>query len=79
MGHDVRDLVGTNGSGLHLAKFEFGFFGFDLLEEESSLNIIENTEILTSLFDGNDVHDTGRETVVFSLFVVHLNLIFFVV
>ena len=78
VGDDVGDLVGTEGSGLHSAELEGSFLWVDFGWEVSSLGVIENSEKVTTLFDGDDIHKSTGEPVVPSDFVVNLDKTFLI-
>jgi hypothetical protein len=45
---------------LDLAKLVVGLLGLDSVDGESSLSVENEAEVLASLLDGDDVHETGR-------------------
>jgi len=72
---DGSSIVETNGGdslvskidSLNLAELELGLLGGDLLDGESSLHVIQQSEVSISNFvDGDDVHESSREGVVSS-------------
>jgi len=71
MGDDVWDRVFADALLLDLAEFELGFLLGDLDGGEASLNIVEDSEVLSGLGDGDDVHETEGESVVSADLVVH--------
>lgn len=38
-----------------------GFFRRDAMDGETTLNIVDQTEVFTSLFDGDHIHETSWE------------------
>lgn len=54
--HGVWDLVGTDLDLDDLQELLVDFLVLELQEGESSLLIVENSELVTSLWDGNDVY-----------------------
>ena len=54
IGHNVWDLVGTDFLSLDFAELKFGFFGLQGLEHELALGVIEDSEVLAGLLDGDD-------------------------
>jgi len=42
------------------AQLVFSFFGSDLMEDEATLDIVQDSEIVICLFDGQDIHEAGR-------------------
>ena len=77
MGYNVGDLIGAYWSALDLAKFELGFLWFNFLEDESSLDVVKDSEVFFGFFNSDDIHETGGVTVVFSGLVVNLLLKFY--
>jgi hypothetical protein len=71
MGDDVWDRVFANAFLLDLAELELGFLLGDLNGGEASLNIVEDSEVLSGLGDGDDVHESEGESVVSTDLVVH--------
>lgn len=71
MGDNVRDRVFANALSLDLAELELGFLLGDLNGGEASLNIVEDSEVLSGLGDGDDVHESEGESVVSADLVVH--------
>jgi hypothetical protein len=56
------------------AQFEFGLFGvLDLVKNEAALGIVEETEFLGGLVNGDNVHETGRVVEVCANFAVNFN------
>jgi hypothetical protein len=44
---------------LDFAKLVFGLFGLDSVNGEAALGVVDQTEVLASLLDANDIHETG--------------------
>jgi hypothetical protein len=55
VGGDVRNTLGTNEDLLDLAKLVLGFLIGDAVDSEATFNVIDETEVLTSLFNGNNI------------------------
>ena len=60
------------------AEFESGLLGINSMGLESTFNIMENSEMLVGLLDGDNVHLTKWESVVSSDLSVNLNQSFFI-
>lgn len=60
------------------AEFESGLLGINSMGLESTFNIMENSEMLVGLLDGDNVHLTKWESVVSSDLTVNLNQSFFI-
>lgn len=71
VGDNVGDGVLTDALLLDLAEFELRLGLRDLDSLESSLNVVEDSEGLSGLGDGNDVHEAEGESVVSADLVVH--------
>jgi hypothetical protein len=52
---DVRDTLGTNKDLLDLTKLVLGFFISDAVNSKATFNVIDETEVLTSLFNRNNI------------------------
>lgn len=59
VGDNVWDLVLTNALTLDLAKLEASFLGLNSVGLETSLDVVEHTEVLTGLVDGNNILETN--------------------
>ena len=70
IGHNVWDLVGTDFLSLDFAELKFGFFGLQGLEDELALGVVEDSEVLAGLLDGDDVHYSSWEGGVSSNFPI---------
>lgn len=75
MGNDIWNLVLSKALSLNFAEFEGGFFGVNSDGLESAFDVVKNTEVLASLGDGDDVHETGGEFMVSSDTVVDLDVL----
>lgn len=71
---DVWVSVWSEGLLDDLDQLELGFFWGDGLGVESSLDVIEDSESVVRLIDGNDVHDSQWVSVVSSDLSVNLDL-----
>ena len=78
VGDNVWDLVLAHGLALHAAKLEGGFFGIDLVSLVPSLDVVENSEVLTGFLNGDNVHNSERESGVSSDFAIDLDQAFLV-
>jgi hypothetical protein len=74
MGYNKWHLVGTHWLFLDLAKLERTLFLVDFVGLVSTLDIVEDSEELASLFNADDVHNTEREPGVSPDFVVDLDI-----
>jgi len=79
VGDNVGDLVGSDGLLGDLAKLVLGFFLSDVSEDESSLNVVENSEKFTSLLNADDIHQTSGESGVLSDLTIDGNIAFLVI
>lgn len=71
MGDDVWDRVFADALLVDLAEFELGLLLGDLDGGEASLDIVEDSEVLSGLGDGDDVHESEGESVVSADLVVY--------
>jgi hypothetical protein len=46
---------------LNLAQLVFGLLGGDAVDGEAALGVVDETEMLARLLDGDDVHESGGE------------------
>ena len=76
MGHNIRDSVLSEGLSLDLAELEAGFLTFDADWLETSLDIVEDAEVLVGLGDLNDVLETEWELGVSSDLAINLDQTF---
>jgi len=79
VGDDVRDLVGSDSLLSDLDELVFSFFLADVSEDESSLNVVEDSVQFTSLLDGDDVHETSGESGILSHLAIDGDVAFLVV
>jgi len=56
VGNNIGDLVSTHGLASDLAELEGGFFCINLVGLVSSLDIVKNTEELSSFLNSDNVH-----------------------
>jgi len=61
VGDDMRDTATTNGYATDLQELVGGFFGGDTVDGETTLDIVQETEVLSGLFDGDNIHESSRE------------------
>lgn len=76
VGDNVGDLVLSEGLSLDLAELEVGFLAFDADWLETSLDVVEDSEVLVGLGDLNDVLETEWELGVSSDLTVDLDQTF---
>jgi len=76
VGHNIRDSVLSEGLSLDLAELEAGFLTFDADGLETSLDIVEDAEVLVGLGDLNDVLETEWELGVSSDLAINLDQTF---
>jgi hypothetical protein len=60
VGDNVRDTLSTELDLANLAKLVLGLLLSDAVDGETTLNIIDETELLTSLLNGDDIHKSSR-------------------
>jgi len=61
-------------SGAHdTAELVSGLFGGDAVDSESSLDVIDKTEVFIGLLDGDDVHESSGEVHISSHFAVNFD------
>jgi hypothetical protein len=75
---DVWNLRLTNDFLGNFTELEAAFFGINSVWLESTLDIVENSEVLIGLLDGDNVHNTKWESVVSSDLSVNLNQTFLI-
>lgn len=51
VGNNVWNIALSKNLSLDLAKLELGFFGINAMGLETTLNVVEDTEVFTSLVD----------------------------
>ena len=78
MGNNVWDFVGAHGLSLNAAELELSLLGVDLVSLISTFHVVEDSEELASLLNGDDVHNTEWELGVSSDLVVDLDESFLV-
>jgi hypothetical protein len=69
----MRDLLLVDGLSNDLAELELGLSRIDGVSLETTLGIEEDSEVLVSLLDGDDVHVAERVTRISSVLSVNLN------
>lgn len=57
---EVRDGLGTNVNRLNAAELEASFVGVDSVENETTLSVVQESEVFLSLLDANNIHETSR-------------------
>lgn len=78
VGNNVGNLVGAHSLSLDAAELELSFLGVNLVSLVSTFHVVEDSEVLSSSVDGDDVHDTKRELGVSSDLAVDLDESFLV-
>merc|ERR1712086_521235 len=73
MGNNVWDSTWTDSLLLNLAQLEFGFRVWDGVNRELTTNIIDQTEVLISLLDGDNIHKTSWVAHISTDLTVNLN------
>jgi len=53
MGYEVRHSGFAELDAFDFAEFVFRFFGSDTVDRESAFDVVDETEVLTSLVDGD--------------------------
>jgi hypothetical protein len=61
VGSNVRHTSGEQANLLNAAELEGSLLGEDSVEDEASLGVIQQTEVLVGALDVDDVHEAGRE------------------
>ena len=56
MSNDVWNLVGSDALGLNSNQLVSGFFGLDVLEDESSCSVSKESVVLVGLLEGDDIY-----------------------
>lgn len=74
MGDDVRNLVLSKFLLGNLAELEACLLGVDAVSLETTLDVVEDTEVLASFVEGNNILETKREAVISSNSVVNLDI-----
>lgn len=67
------DSTTTKLNTLDLAQLVLGLLSLDSVDGETTLGIVDETEVLASLLDGDDVHEASREGQVSSDLAVDLD------
>jgi len=67
------DSTTTELNSLDLAELVLSLLGLDTVDSEAALGIVDETEVLAGLVDGDDVHETGGVADVGSDLVVDLD------
>lgn len=67
------NTLGTQLCLLDLAQFVFSFFSRNTMDGKATLNIVDQTEVFTGLFDGHDIHEASWEIGVGANFAVNLD------
>jgi len=78
VGNNVWDITLSKNLSLDLAKLELGFFGINAMGLETTLNVVEYTEVFTSLVNWDNVLETKRELGISSDFVINLDVGIFI-
>lgn len=78
VGDNVGDLVFSHFLALDCAKLEGCLLSIDLVSLVSSLNVVEDSEVLSSFLNANNVHNAEGEAGISSDFVVNLNQSFLI-
>jgi len=60
MGAKIGHSLGSGPHLANLAQLELGFFAANSVDNESSLDVVDETEVLSSLVDGDDIHESSR-------------------
>jgi hypothetical protein len=60
VGGEVRDGLGTNVHSLDAAELEASFVGIDSVEDETTLSIVQESEVFLGLLDADNIHETSR-------------------
>lgn len=74
VGDDVGNLVRANSLRLDLAELEGGLLGVDLVGLISSLHVVKNSEVLSSLLNSHDIHDSKWVSGVLSHLAIDLDV-----
>jgi len=74
VGHNIRNFVFAKHLSLDSAKFESSFLSIDSDRLETTLHVVENAEVLSSLGEGNDIHAAEWEPWIATNFVVNLDI-----
>jgi len=55
----VRNALWAGSHFLDAAKLVFCFLGGNLVEDKSALDVIQQTEVVSGLFNGDDIHESS--------------------
>jgi hypothetical protein len=61
VGDNEGDALGTELNLLDLAQLVLGLLSGDTVDGETSLGVVDKTEVLTSLLDGDGIHESSGE------------------
>src|SRR5512142_1791339 len=73
MGNNEWYTLGAQLCLADLAQFVGSFFSGDAVNGETTFNIVDQTEVFTGLFDGDDIHETSWVGGVGAYFTIDLN------
>jgi len=59
VGNQIGDSSWAGGNLNDTAELIFSLFGSDFVEDEATLDVVQDSEIVIGLFDGQDVHEAG--------------------
>jgi hypothetical protein len=71
VGDEVRDLVLSHSDSNNLAELELGLICVDAVDVEATLSIIEETEVLSSLWDAHHIHESDGVASVSADLAIH--------
>lgn len=60
VGDDLRNTLVAQLNLLDLQQLVLSLLGGDAVDDEATLGVVQDTEVLTALLDGDDVHESGR-------------------
>jgi len=60
VGDNMRDATVADSDAANFEELVFGFLRCDAMDGEPALNIVEETEMFTRLFNGDNIHETRR-------------------
>lgn len=73
VGDNMRDTTGTESDLADFEEFVAGLLGSDAVDREATLDVVEQTEVLARLLDGNDILEASRVGGVSAHFSVNFN------
>jgi len=73
VGDNMRNTFRANGNLANFKELVGCLLGCDAVDCKSALYVVEESEVLAGLFDGDDIHETSRVCVVSSDFSIHLD------